>query len=43
MKEVRDGMRLGHDSIPTERTCFDWIKRYVPLHRMENFTAVDSR
>jgi hypothetical protein len=34
LDEVRDVMRLYHYSIHTERTCCDWIKRYIQYHNM---------
>jgi hypothetical protein len=36
LDEVRDVMRLHHYSIHTERTCCDWIKKYVHFHGMNS-------
>ncbi|MGR9045222.1 MAG: phage integrase N-terminal SAM-like domain-containing protein, partial [Gammaproteobacteria bacterium] len=36
LDEVRTVMRLKHYSIHTERTCCDWIKRYVKFHKMHD-------
>ena len=36
LDEVRDVMRLHHYSIHTERTYYDWIKRYVLFHKMKS-------
>jgi len=36
MDQMREVMRLRHYSIHTERSCWDWIRRYVKLHRMKS-------
>jgi hypothetical protein len=33
-EQVREVMRLRHYSIHTERSYWDWIRRYVKFHRM---------
>jgi hypothetical protein len=34
LDEVRDVMRLRHNSIHTERSYCDWIKRFVQYHQI---------
>ena len=34
LDEVRDIMRLQHDSIHTDCAYADWIKRYILYHKM---------
>ena len=36
LEEIRDYMRLKHYPIHTERTYYDWIKRFVHFHRMSS-------
>jgi hypothetical protein len=35
LDQVRQVMRLHHDSLHTERAYWDWIKRYICFHRMQ--------
>jgi hypothetical protein len=35
LDQVRQVMRLHHDSLHTERAYVDWIKRYVRFHQMQ--------
>jgi hypothetical protein len=35
LNQVRNVMRLHHYSIHTERSCVDWIKRFIHFHRMK--------
>ncbi len=34
LEQVRNVMRWHHHSIHTERTCIDWIQRYIHFHHM---------
>ena len=34
LDQMSEVMRLKHYSIRTERTCCDWIRRYVQFHQM---------
>ena len=34
LDQMSEVMRLKHYSIRTERTCCDWIRRYVKFHAM---------
>ena len=34
LDQVREVLRLKHYSIRTERSCCDWIRRYVKFHGM---------
>ena len=34
LDQMSEVMRLKHYSIRTERTCCDWIRRYVQFHAM---------
>ena len=36
LDQVRDVMRLRHNSIHTERAYCDWIKKYVHFHGMNS-------
>ena len=36
MDQVREVLRIQHDSIRTERCYRDWIRRYVQSHRMRS-------
>jgi len=36
MAQVRDAMRLHHDSIHAERTYCEWIRRYVKFYGMKS-------
>ncbi len=36
LDQVCDTMRLRHYFIHTERTCIDWIKRYIVFQRMKS-------
>jgi hypothetical protein len=36
LDQIRQVLRLHHYSIHTERTYLDWIKRYIPFHRMKS-------
>lgn len=36
LDQVCDTMCLRHYSIHTERTCLDWIKRYIDFQRMKS-------
>ena len=39
IEEARDVMRRRHYSIHTERTCCDWIKRYIQHFNMKSVTV----
>lgn len=32
LDQVRDKIRLNYYSLKTERSCVDWIKRYIVFH-----------
>src|SRR5512145_1929014 len=35
LDQIREGMRLKHYSIRTERSYVDWARRYVRFHKMK--------